>query len=91
MLVSWQHLESLFPKSDNMSIVIPLSAYNLTIPVFYGATLQDYVNLPSLNIPGMQAACSNLVVHNFNTTHWPQFEVPNEVNQALGSWVASLN
>ncbi|PPQ80396.1 hypothetical protein CVT26_008301 [Gymnopilus dilepis] len=66
------------------------ASYNLTIPVFYGATLQDYVNLPSLNIPGMQAACSNLVVHDFNTTHWPQFEVPNEVNQALGIFSVAL-
>ncbi|PPQ71199.1 hypothetical protein CVT26_011012 [Gymnopilus dilepis] len=70
---------------------IPLAAYNLSIPVFYGPTLQDYVDLVSLTLPTMLETCSNLVTHNFNTTHWVMQEAPDELNAALGQFFSSLD
>ena len=70
---------------------IPLAAYNLSMPVFYGPTLQDYVDLVSLTLPTMVETCSNLVTYNFNTTHWVMQEAPDELNAALGQFFSSLD
>ncbi|KAL0563178.1 hypothetical protein V5O48_018896, partial [Marasmius crinis-equi] len=72
---------------------VPSSRYTLTLPVFFGAALDDYISLPSIGRDMTSRFCTNEKnkVHEFKANHWVHLQTPDEVNEALFDWFKSLD
>ncbi|CCL99358.1 uncharacterized protein FIBRA_01376 [Fibroporia radiculosa] len=66
---------------------IPKTNYAIQQPVFYGGCKADYATPPLVAYHSLNQYCSDLATVEFNTGHWCQLEVPDEVNRELLSWI----
>ncbi|KAF8812870.1 alpha/beta-hydrolase [Phlegmacium glaucopus] len=76
---------------------IPPEAYHISIPTFFGGALKDCIChltdcicISILVKSSMGKTCSNLVIKDFDTSHWIMLEASNELNEALGQFFGSL-
>jgi len=76
--------------NDTSEIAIPVEAYQISIPIFFGGALKDVLCFPNINEAMMGKTCSNLVSKNFDACHWIMLEVPGELNEALSGFFVSL-
>jgi pimeloyl-ACP methyl ester carboxylesterase len=58
--------------------------------VFFGAALGDVLGVPQLQKATMEKLCKNTTFKDFETSHWPQMQAPEEVNKELLAWIESL-
>ncbi|KAF9461377.1 Alpha/Beta hydrolase protein [Collybia nuda] len=70
---------------------IPQEAYNISIPTFFGGAMKDQICIAGAAKMMMSKFCSNLTAKEFNTGHWIMQEAPNEVNEALEGFFATLS
>ncbi|KAF9461378.1 Alpha/Beta hydrolase protein [Collybia nuda] len=77
-------------NADDRSI--PLEAYNISIPTFFGGALKDQSSLKALEVVKtmMSQFCSNTTMKDFDSGHWVMQEVPSAVNGALEEFFATL-
>lgn len=69
---------------------IPLDKYTVHNPVFFGATLRDYVCLEATGKHITQQFCPKATVVDFDTDHWVMLAEPDNVNRELLKWIESL-
>lgn len=64
----------------------------LTLPVFLGLGLRDYVSLaePEKQMQKNFVVEDNLTTYDFDTGHWVMMEAPDEVNVQLDKFFAGL-
>jgi soluble epoxide hydrolase / lipid-phosphate phosphatase len=62
------------------------------MPVFFGATLKDYVALAASAIPLVKknSPHEKTRIREFDSGHWVQYEKKDEVNKELLEWLESL-
>ncbi|EMD40595.1 hypothetical protein CERSUDRAFT_121309 [Gelatoporia subvermispora B] len=77
-------VRGLFAEDDKK---IPAEKATIKQPVFFGACKQDFVCKPEIQLRDAQKFCPNLDVMEFDTGHWVQLAVPNELNTALEDWI----
>ncbi|KAF5337994.1 hypothetical protein D9758_014332 [Tetrapyrgos nigripes] len=68
---------------------IPQQNVLLQSPVFFGAALRDYVTVSApINLDAVIASSnSTLTVHEYNSGHWVQMALKDEVNSDLLQWI----
>ncbi|THV00057.1 alpha/beta-hydrolase [Dendrothele bispora CBS 962.96] len=70
---------------------IPSENAVLKKPVFFGAALRDYVALAATFIAAaLQNSNDTLTIHQYDSGHWVQLEVKDEVNSDLLQWIEGL-
>ncbi|TFY71315.1 hypothetical protein EVG20_g1709 [Dentipellis fragilis] len=68
--------------------LVPLEAYDLPFPIFFGAAKKDFISLPSAALASLQRhAKGALTVKEFEADHWLTLSHPAELNAALEEWV----
>lgn len=78
---------------DPLPVVVPTSSYAITVPVFFGAALKDFICVPALYTPALQEyAKGGLTIKDFGESdHWlPINESREDLNKALLEWIESL-
>ena len=69
---------------------IPQDQYTFSTPCLFGAALQDYASISVANKITTNQFATNLVVEDFNTSHWIMFEAPAALNLALDKFISGL-
>lgn len=59
-------------------------------PVFFGATLLDYICLAEPSKMAVKSMCKNLKVVEFETDHWVMLAAPEKFNEELHNWIKEL-
>ncbi|KAF8647910.1 hypothetical protein AX16_006442 [Volvariella volvacea WC 439] len=70
---------------------IPVNNYAIARPVFFGGAKQDYVALSPLGKATTERFCSNATIREFDAGHWLLWEVKDELNKELQSWIDSIS
>ncbi|KAF9461379.1 Alpha/Beta hydrolase protein [Collybia nuda] len=76
-------------NADDQSI--PQEAYHISVPTFFGGATKDHISLIRGGKATMAKFCSNIAMKDFETSHWIMREAPDEVNQALEEFFATLS
>jgi pimeloyl-ACP methyl ester carboxylesterase len=81
--------QGLAPEDDKS---IPLPAYHLTKPVFFGAATKDCVTVPATGKFALEKYCKEapVTIREFDTGHWVALEAPDELNKELATWIGGL-
>ncbi|KAK1228187.1 hypothetical protein PQX77_008781 [Marasmius sp. AFHP31] len=61
-----------------------------SIPVLFGAALDDYVSLAAEGKDLTQKYCKNATIRDFKTGHWVHLQRPGDVNEVLRGWFRVL-
>ncbi|KAI1443666.1 alpha/beta-hydrolase [Annulohypoxylon stygium] len=69
---------------------IAKAGHKFTMPSLFIQALQDPVLIPSLSV-GMDQYFDKLTRANVNTSHWAMLQAPNDVNNAIQSWIATFD
>ncbi|KAF8586073.1 alpha/beta-hydrolase [Ramaria rubella] len=69
---------------------VPKERYKITHPVLQILCLRDLICLPVIGRANTAAWCTNAVIRELDTSHWPMFEKPDELNAAMDEFVAGL-
>jgi len=69
---------------------IPQEKYVVKKPVFFGATLKDYVCLAAAGKAQTAQLCPDATVVDFDTDHWVMQAAPDQVNKELFKWISGL-
>ncbi|KAF9459269.1 Alpha/Beta hydrolase protein [Collybia nuda] len=69
---------------------IPQEAVTISIPTFFGGATKDYICAIDIGRTVMPRFCSNMMVKEFNTSHWIMKEAPDELNRALEDFFVTL-
>jgi len=76
-------------RNDNKQI--PLAAYAVEKPVFFGVALLDTVAMPEFAKQVTAQFCKNLTVKEFSGGHWVMWDNKDEVNAELAAWLKTLD
>ncbi|KAF5338786.1 hypothetical protein D9758_012077 [Tetrapyrgos nigripes] len=61
-------------------------------PIFFGAALRDYGPVAAIFLAGALAASdSSVTLHEYDSDHWVQMALPDEVNGDLLEWIEGLD
>ncbi|KAF8573427.1 alpha/beta-hydrolase [Ramaria rubella] len=69
---------------------VPKERYKITHPVLQILCLRDSICVPDIMRANTVAWCTNAVIRELDTSHWPMFEKPDELNAAMDDFVAGL-
>ncbi|KZP20544.1 hypothetical protein FIBSPDRAFT_742201, partial [Athelia psychrophila] len=69
---------------------IPQDRYAISQPVFFGGCKLDYICLPALAKPALDAYTKNWTYREFDGDHWTILSHPEDVNRELLSWIETV-
>ncbi|KZT64129.1 alpha/beta-hydrolase [Daedalea quercina L-15889] len=69
---------------------IPRERLPLPVPVFYAGGKNDCVSPPALALRHLTQLCPDLTVREVDAGHWLHLEAPDVVNEALKSWIETV-
>lgn len=81
------HAQIMTNGVTQLNVGIPQANYTYSKPVFLGPALKDYVCLAALQEHNTLQFCPNTTIVRFDTSHWIMLEKPNELNEALVTWL----
>lgn len=69
---------------------IPKENILIQKPVFFGASLKDFVCLAEAQKVTTASLAKDLTVHEYDACHWVQLEAKDELNRDLLAWIKAL-
>ena len=69
---------------------IPEANYKLSMPVFFGGCLRDYVCRADVGVKRTSAYCTNLTTEEYDSDHWVMLATPEKLNNDLLKWITSV-
>ncbi|KAK0204252.1 Alpha/Beta hydrolase protein [Desarmillaria ectypa] len=68
----------------------PEENLEVTMPVFFGGALKDFICLSAIHKIGTADKCKKATIHEYEACHWVMWEAKDEVNRDLLSWLREL-
>ncbi|KAJ7840987.1 alpha/beta-hydrolase [Mycena leptocephala] len=79
-----QYTTAMVAEDDKL---VPKENYIIKQPVFFAATLNDYICRPEWGLLTLKPGCPNLTIKEYHTDHWVQLAVPEQLNKDLLEWI----
>ncbi|THU93375.1 alpha/beta-hydrolase [Dendrothele bispora CBS 962.96] len=76
--------------SNDDDATIPVEKYETDKPTFFGVAIEDFKAIIPVVKANFAKSCKNATIKDFETSHWPQLQAPDEVNKELLAWIESL-
>lgn len=75
----------------NYIIEIPLDRYDVTKPVFWAKTPQDYIGVAAHLQPAVDRHCKNATIKTYDAGHWVLLSHPEALNKDLQEWIEGFS
>ncbi|KAJ7906906.1 alpha/beta-hydrolase [Mycena leptocephala] len=79
-----QYTTAMAAEDDKL---VPKENYIIKQPVFFAATLNDYICRPEWGLLTLKPGCPNLTIKEYHTDHWVQLAAPEQLNKDVLEWI----
>ena len=69
---------------------MPSERYEVTQPVFWAVTPQDYIGVAAHSRPVVAQFCKNATIREYDAGHWVLLSHPEALNKDLQAWIEGL-